>query len=69
MKGLDVEDKINRVAKFQNETVHSFVEFMGSTGANELHKIKRHHVYRRVSQDKIKTYAEIYPQVKIGEFA
>ncbi|MCV9386926.1 FMN-binding glutamate synthase family protein [Reichenbachiella ulvae] len=68
MKGLDVEDKINRVAKFQNETVHSFVEFMGSTGVDDTHKIKRHHVYRRVSQDKIKTYAEIYPQVKIGEF-
>ncbi|PIB34605.1 glutamate synthase [Reichenbachiella sp. 5M10] len=68
IKGLDVEDKINRTAKFHSETVKSFVEFMGATGVNSTHKIKRHHVYRRVSQDKIKTYAEIYPQVKIGEF-
>ncbi|RJE74481.1 MULTISPECIES: FMN-binding glutamate synthase family protein [Reichenbachiella] len=69
IQGLDVPDKINRVAKFHNETVHSFVEFMGATGIKSANKIKRHHVYRRVSEDKIMTYAEIYPQVKAGEFA
>lgn len=66
VQGLDVEDKTNRVAKFHNETVHSFVEFMGSTGVDITEKIKRHHVYRRVSQEQIKTYAEIYPPMKIG---
>ncbi|UXP32462.1 FMN-binding glutamate synthase family protein [Reichenbachiella agarivorans] len=69
VKGLNVEDKINRVAKFHGATVNSFVEFMGATGVNSIAQIKRHHVYRRVSQSKIKTYAEIYPQVKRGEFA
>jgi len=67
--GIDVEDKINRVAKFHNETIKSFVEFMGATGVDSISKIKRHHVYRRVDQDKIKTYAEIYPQVKTGSYA
>lgn len=69
VQGLDVTDKARRVAKFHNETVSSFVEFMGATGVNDVSKIKRHHVYRRVSQDQIKTYAEIYPTVKVGEYA
>lgn len=69
IKGLNVEDKINRVAKFHNETVLSFVEFMGATGVDSLNKIKRHHVYRRINQEEIKTYAEIYPNIKVGEYA
>lgn len=68
MKGIDVEDKAERVARFHNDTVESFVEFMGSTGVNKLKKIKRHHVYRRVSQERIMTYEEIYPTVKVGEY-
>lgn len=66
--GLDVKDKAERVARFHNATVNSFVEFMGATGAKDLSRIKRHHVYRRVSQDKIKTFEEIYPSLKIGEY-
>jgi len=67
--GLDVADKTIRIANFHNETVKSFVEFMGATGVDSIQKIKRHHVYRRISQSEIKTYAEIYPHIKIGEFA
>lgn len=69
VKGLNVEDKIKRVAKFHNETVMSFVEFMGATGVDSISKIKRHHVYRRLDQERIKTYAEIYPNIKVGEYS
>ncbi len=68
VKGLVVADKEKRVANFHEETVKSFVEFMGATGVDNISKIKRHHVYRRVNQTEIKTYAEIYPQVQLGEY-
>ncbi|MFY0652920.1 MAG: FMN-binding glutamate synthase family protein [Cyclobacteriaceae bacterium] len=68
VKGLVVNDKVRRVANFHEETVNSFVEFMGATGVNDISKIKRHHVYRRINQTEIKTYAEIYPQVQLGEY-
>jgi glutamate synthase domain-containing protein 2 len=68
IKGLVVNDKVTRVANFHQETVLSFVEFMGATGVNDISKIKRHHVYRRTNQTEIKTYAEIYPQVQLGEY-
>lgn len=69
VQGLVVSDKEVRIANFHNETVKSFVEFMGATGADSLDHIKRHHVYRRTSQSEIKTYAEIYPNIKIGEYS
>ena len=68
IKGLVVNDKVTRVANFHQETVLSFVEFMGATGVNDISKIKRHHVYRRINQTEIKTYAEIYPQIQLGEY-
>ena len=68
VKGLVVVDKVQRVANFHEETVNSFVEFMGATGVNDISKIKRHHVYRRISQTEIKTYAEIYPTVQFGQY-
>lgn len=68
VQGLVVTDKVDRVANFHNNTVHSFVEFMGATGVSNPAAIKRHHVYRRVNQSEIKTYAEIYPPVKVGEY-
>ena len=67
VKGINVEDKMNRVANYHKETIKSFVEFMGATGASHASKIKRHHVYRRINQEQIKTYAEIYPYRKVGE--
>lgn len=67
VQGLVVEDKVSRVANFHNNTVSSFVEFMGATGVDSPGKIKRHHVYRRINQNEIKTYAEIYPPVPVGE--
>jgi glutamate synthase domain-containing protein 2 len=68
IKGLVVGDKVTRVANFHEETVKSFVEFMGATGVDDISKIKRHHVYRRINQTEIKTYAEIYPQIQLGEY-
>ena len=68
VQGLVVDDKIDRIAQYHNSTVNSFVEFMGATGVSEPRKIKRHHVYRRVDQNDIKTYAEIHPNVKVGEY-
>ncbi|MFY0627192.1 MAG: FMN-binding glutamate synthase family protein [Reichenbachiella sp.] len=68
MDGLNVKDKAERVARFHKQTVASFVEFMGATGVKELSRVKRQHVYRRISQDQIKTYEEIYPSLKVGEY-
>jgi glutamate synthase domain-containing protein 2 len=66
MKGLVVEDKITRVANFHKNTVESFVELMGASGIDDVSKINRTHVYRRVFMNMVKTYAEIYPPIPEG---
>ena len=62
--GLVVSDKKERVANYQNETVHSFVELLAAAGLDDMSQIKRHHVYRRITNKEILRYDEIYPYLK-----
>jgi glutamate synthase domain-containing protein 2 len=66
MKGLVVEDKKVRVANFHKNTVESFVELMGAMGIDNVEKINRTHVYRRVFMNMVKTYEEIFPTIPEG---
>jgi hypothetical protein len=62
--GLVVSDKKERVANYQNETVHSFVELLAAAGLDSMSQIRRHHVYRRITNKEILRYDEIYPYLK-----
>ena len=66
MKGLVVEDKATRISNFHEETVKSFIELMAASGAEVTTDLKRSHINRRISMNKVLTYAEIYPETKIG---
>jgi glutamate synthase domain-containing protein 2 len=64
IKGLDVEDKSKRAAQYHKETVHSFVELIAAIGVTKPGEIKRSHVNRRVSMNKVMKYNELYPVVE-----
>lgn len=64
--GLDVEDKKVRVANYHEGTVKNFVELLGASGLDEMKNITRSHIYRRVSLNKMLTYEEIFPTMKVG---
>lgn len=66
VQGLVVSDKKERVANYQNETVHSFVELLAACGLDDMSKIRRHHIYRRITMKEILRYDEIYPYLKKG---
>jgi len=66
MKGLDVDDKAERVANFHQVTLHSFSELIAAAGAASPNEVERFHINRRVSMTKVKTYGEIYPHIKKG---
>ena len=61
MKGLDIEDKGQRVANFHHATVHSFLELLHAAGLEDPKDILRKHINRRISMHKIAKYSEIYP--------
>ena len=68
MKGLDVNNKKDRVARYHSETIHSMIDLLSATGHNDISKLNRNHIFRRISPTKIKTYNEIYPIIHPGAF-
>lgn len=66
MKGLDLENKSQRVANYHHTTLHSFAELMAASGLNSSKELDRSHIFRRISTNKVMTYEEIYPTLKHG---
>jgi glutamate synthase domain-containing protein 2 len=67
VKGLVVEDKKQRVANFHSGTVESFIEILGSIGLDDLNKLNRTHVFRRLDQTSYKRYDELYAPMQNGD--
>lgn len=63
-KGLDVDDKMHRVANFHQKTINSFVEMLLASGLTQKEELTRAHINRRISRIRIQTYEDIYPSVK-----
>lgn len=61
MKGLDVDDKSQRVANFHHETLHSFSELIAASGIVKPSDLEQKHINRRVSMNSVLKYDEIYP--------
>ena len=68
MRGLVVEDKYQRVYRFHDETVHSVVDLLSSSGLNSPELLNRSHIYRRINQHEILRYDEMFPPVVAGSF-
>jgi glutamate synthase domain-containing protein 2 len=66
MKGLDIDDKAQRIANFHNTTVHSFLELVHAAGLNHPKEITRKHINRRIGMHKVAKYSEIYPNLIPG---
>ncbi|MEQ8704307.1 MAG: FMN-binding glutamate synthase family protein [Phaeodactylibacter sp.] len=66
VQGLVVSDKKVRVANFQQETIKNFVELLGAAGLDHPDQITRHHIYRRVSMQKVMRYSELFPELPEG---
>ncbi|AWL11531.1 Glutamate synthase (ferredoxin) [Saliniradius amylolyticus] len=66
--GLDVEDKAERVARYQKETVHSAVDITSSSGLKSPNKLKRYHLYRRVDHACVERLDALLPYPKPSSF-
>ncbi len=66
MKGLNVEDKSERVANYHHSTIHSFMELIAAAGLTNPNDIMPAHINRRVSMSRIMKYDELYPTVEAG---
>jgi glutamate synthase domain-containing protein 2 len=64
--GLVVSDKKTRVARFQQSTVHGFVELLGAAGLERPEQIRRSMINRRISMQRVMRYDELFPYMKQG---
>lgn len=65
-KGLHVPDKTERVTQYHRNTIHSFIEMLGAVGLTRPQQLSRDDIYRRVSNDKVLRYSQIYPYHRLG---
>lgn len=63
VKGLHVPTKRVRVKNFHQETMETVAHMIGAMGLSSHNQLTREHLYKRIEDDRIKTYQEIYPGV------
>lgn len=63
---LDVRAKGQCVSNYHNSMVHHLVELLEVAGLSTLGDIRSHHVNHRVGGSEVKTFADIYPEIKSG---
>jgi hypothetical protein len=56
-----------RVASFHRETVKALAELIAAAGLDHPRQLQPHHFMRRVSADRIVTFAELYRFLKPAE--
>ncbi|MFV0296753.1 MAG: FMN-binding glutamate synthase family protein [Hyphomicrobiaceae bacterium] len=66
-RALVVEDKAERVANFHHETLASLAELVAAAGLDHPNQFMPHHFMRRVTADRMLSYAEIFPLSRPGE--
>jgi len=64
--GLVVGDKRARVARFHRETLHTLAEIVAAAGLHSANELNRTHVFRRVDQQSVKRYDELFPYTGAG---
>jgi glutamate synthase domain-containing protein 2 len=59
-RGLVVEDKAERVARFHKETLHALAELVAACGLEHPSQFQPHHFMRRMANEKVVTFADLY---------
>ncbi len=60
-RAIDVPDKAERVYNFHHETLHSLAEMLAAAGLEHPKELKREHIFRRVGDGRVVSFAELYP--------
>ncbi len=66
-RALDVADKAQRVANFQQNTLHALAELIAAAGLEHPGQLGPEHIIRRVSADEVRSLASLYAFLQPGE--
>ncbi|RTR07008.1 FMN-binding glutamate synthase family protein [Halomonas nitroreducens] len=65
-RGLVVSDKAPRVAQYHAKTLHAAAEIIGAAGLRHSRELRRHHLFRRINQQAVCQYDQIFPRLPPG---
>lgn len=65
-KALDITDKSERVARFQQANIKHLIELLEAAGIDNLKDITPDLLMRRIDNQTVKSFAELYPQLQSG---
>ncbi len=65
-RGLVVEHKSTRVRNYQHFVIEDFLDLLVAAGVTELDQLSRSKIYKRVSNDEIHSFDELYPDIDPG---
>ncbi|MGB1310113.1 MAG: FMN-binding glutamate synthase family protein [Leucothrix sp.] len=65
-RALDVTDKSERVARFHKANIKHLIELLEAAGLKALDDIKPNLLMRRIDNQTVKSFAELYPQLEQG---
>ena len=62
-----VPEKSHRVYHFHHSTLETLAEVVAAVGLNHPSELHPHHISKRISQNEVKTYDQLYPTLSPGE--
>lgn len=65
-KNLDIDDKGQRVSDYHRSMVHHLLDLLAVSGLTSTGQVLPRHINRRVNENHVSTYAEIYPTIDEG---
>jgi glutamate synthase domain-containing protein 2 len=66
-RAIVVSDKAERVTNFHRETVKSLAEMLAAAGMSSPADLKPHHIFRRIGDGRIITFAEQFTFLDVGQ--
>ena len=66
-RAIHVPDKSERVANFHRATLHSLAELTAAAGLDHPNQFELDHFRRRVSENSVTSFAELFPSIEEGE--
>ena len=67
VRGLDIEDKAERVYRYHHNTIHAFLELLGAAGYEQPSQLAPAHIHRRLDFRRSLNYAELFEYLDEGE--
>jgi glutamate synthase domain-containing protein 2 len=66
VRGLDIEDKAERICRYHHNTLHAFLELLGAAGFSNPAELRPWHIHRRLDFRTSMHYGQLFDYLEPG---